>query len=207
MMVAAIALSVSAIGSLLAVDAILNREIERNYRETAPASATLDTERLNQALVAQVKALPGVEDASARRMVDARVELAPGDWRSLLLFVIDENDPLTIARFTVEHGTWPPRPQGIFVERSGLEMLEIRPGSALAVKTPFGEPAGLQVEGVVHDPSLAPSWQERTGYGYVTPDALMYLGDPRPMDELKIVVADTPTSPALIEETAQDVAA
>lgn len=206
MMVAAIAVSIAGIGSLLAADAILNREIRRNYLETSPPSATLETSGLDAALVAQVNARPDIAAATARSTVLARIQVGPDRWRPLLLFVVSPGDPLRMARFSVEQGTWPPPSDGILLERSGLEMLGVEPGGSLTVRTPSGTPRQLRLTGVVHDPSLAPSWQERTGYGYVSAGTLAYLGDTQPPDELKIIVAGDPASAAAIERTAQDVA-
>ena len=45
-------------------------------------------------------------------------------------------------------------------------------GDTMVVETPSGEPAQLQVTGVVYDPSLAPSPQEQRGYGYLSSASL-----------------------------------
>jgi len=49
--------------------------------------------------------------------------------------------------------------------------------SVLKVFVPHGTRRSLTVMGVVHDPSLAPAWQEQTVYGYVMPATLGFLGE------------------------------
>lgn len=206
MMVVAIAVSLMGIGGVLSADAILASEISRNYLGTHPASATLEMGAIDADLLAQVRARPGIADATARRTIVARLQLGPDQWRRFLLFVIDPGDRLRVSGFTVEQGAWPTSTDGILLERSGLELLGAGPGSTIVIKTPSGTPQPLRVEGVVHDPSLAPAWQERTGYGYVTTAALAALGEANGLNELKITVAPDPYDAAAINRVAGNLA-
>jgi len=56
----------------------------------------------------------------------------------------------------------------------------------------------------VYDPSLAPAWQEREGYAYITPATLARLGETGQLGELKIVVAGSPYDQVTIERTTRD---
>lgn len=206
MMLVAIAVSLMGIGGVLSASAILTREIARNYLGTHPASATLEMAAIDADLLARVGARPGIADATARRTIVARIQLGPDQWRPFLLFVIDPGDPLRVSGFTLERGSWPTSTGGILLERSALELLDAGPGSTIVLKTPSGSAQPLRVEGVVHDPSLAPAWQERTGYGYVTTAALAVLGEPSGLDELKITVAPDPYDAAAVDRVAGDLA-
>ncbi|HEY0700999.1 MAG TPA: ABC transporter permease, partial [Micromonospora sp.] len=90
----------------------------------------------------------------------------------------------------LEQGSWPPPDDGLLLERSAVEVVRAGAGGTLTVKTPDGAPTSITVSGIVHDPSLAPADQERTGYGYLTPTALARLGAPGVLDELKIIIGD-----------------
>jgi putative ABC transport system permease protein len=176
------------------------------YRGTRPAAATLELPGgVDQALVAAARGLPGVADAEAREVIVARARVGEG-WRRLLLFVVDDFGDLRLNTFRLERGAWPPPDGAMLVERSALSMLERDVGGAVVVKTTHGAPMEVPVAGVVHDPGLAPAWQERSGYGYVTRATLARLGEAPVLRELRIALAGAPRSAAEVEARAQEVA-
>src|SRR6266511_4237446 len=124
----------------------------------------------------------------------------------------EHRGPHRVARFEVEHGSWPPPADGILLERVALQVLDLELGDTITVQVPGGRPSTLWITGVVHDPSLAPANNEAKGYGYVSTDALAALGVRQPrLDQLKITVADragetTPSrDPQRIAEVARDI--
>ncbi len=205
MMVLAIAAGVTGVGAVLSADAILSREISRNYLGTTPAAATLEVDRLDDALVEQVRRRPGIADAQARATVTAQAKIGPDQWRPLLLFVVPDFTAMRIATFTRESGAWPPPEGTMLVERTAQEMLNGTTGQSVDVRLPGGTAHGVAISGVVHDPSLAPAGQERMGYAYITPQTLVRLGGSATLDELKIRV--TPYTRPAIQKAADDLAA
>jgi len=206
LMVAAIAVSLAGVGAVLGAYAILTREIAVNYLGTRPASATLELPGgVAPEVVAAVRQAPGVADAEAREVVVARARVGE-EWRRLLLFVVDDFADLRLNTFRLERGAWPPPHGAMLVERSALAMLESDVGGRVAVKTPRGAATDVSIAGVVHDPGLAPAWQERSGYGYVTRATLARLGEPPILGELRIGFAGAPGSAREVEARAGDVA-
>jgi putative ABC transport system permease protein len=189
LMIVAVAVSLSAVGVVLGAFGIAGPELDRNYRETRPASATLEVAGADGALAADVRALPGVVDAEARGAVLTRVK-SGADWLPFLLFVVDDFADLRLNTFRREAGAWLPPDGTVLLERTAVVMLGAPVGSALTLKAPHGPPTRVVVSGSVHDPGLAPAWQERTGYGYATRATLRALGEAPVMDELRIAVAD-----------------
>ncbi len=206
MMVIAIAVSLFGIGTVLSSYAILTREISRNYLGTNPSSATLELDRVDDALVEAVRRRPGIAGVEARRSLVARVQVGPDEWRPLLLFVVPDFNGMRIATFKSVGGAWPPAEGTMLVERTALPMVEAAFGEKVVVKTPNGPRHEVLISGVVHDPGLAPAWQERMGYGYITPATLEWLGESGVLDELKIIVSDGTDDPAAIERTARELA-
>jgi putative ABC transport system permease protein len=205
LMVIAVAVSLFGIGTVLGAYGILTREISRNYLETNPASATLELDRTDEALVAAVRRQPGIAEAEARASVQARVKVGP-DWRPLLLFVVRDFDDLRVAKFRSDQGAWPPPAGTMLIERTAVRVLEGGVGQRVEVKTPHGRAREVTVSGLVHDPALAPAWMERTVYAYCTPATLELLGEPTTLDELKIVAAGSPTEAQAVEDVAQNLA-
>src|SRR6266545_3586872 len=207
LMVIAIAVSLFGVGTVLSAYAILTPEISRNYLGTNPASATIELDRVDDALLAAVKQRPGIAAAEARETLIARVQVAPDQWRPLLLFVVPDFNAMRISTFTREQGAWPPPDGTMLLERTALPMLNAQPGDKVVVKTPHGAPQAVAISGVVYDPSLAPAWQEREGYAYITPATLARLGETGPLGELKIVVSGSPFDQATIDRTTRDLGA
>ncbi|SDH58486.1 ABC-type transport system, involved in lipoprotein release, permease component [Sinosporangium album] len=183
LMTTAVAVSLIAIGAMLTARTVVTREASANYTATRPASATLDIAGgITPDLLTQVRTRPGITDATARQTLTARVRT--GDtWHKMLLFVIDADDPLRISRFDIERGTWPPPADGILLERSAQALLD-NP-TAVTVTAPGGQPATFTVTGAVHDAAA----QERTAYGYLTPQGLTRLGPTPTHHQLKTSIA------------------
>jgi putative ABC transport system permease protein len=203
LMVVAISVSLVVFSAVLYTRSITAREISTGYLSTNPASATIlldrgvDAERLST-IAAEARTRPGIIDAAPRAEFTAQIQKEGEDgWRTnpLQVFVAAAEDPLRMARFEVERGAWPPAPGEILIERGALELLGLRVGDTVVIKTPSGNQAPLRVSGVAHDPSLAPSFQEQKGYGFLSAASLPGLGEPFSLDELKIQVADQPAQP------------
>jgi putative ABC transport system permease protein len=206
LMIAAIATSLMAVGGVLGAYAVLTREIAVSYLGTRPAAATLELEDgVDAGLAGAVRGLPGVADAEAREVVVARARIG-GDWRRLLLFVVDDFADLRLNRFRPERGAWPPPEGELLVERSALGMLQVDVGGSILVRTPHGVEQAVRVAGVVHDPGLAPAWQERCGYGYLTRATLARLGEPPVLGELRLAFAGDPRDVREVEARATAVA-
>ncbi len=183
MMIVAIAAGVTGIGAVLSANAIASREITRNYLGTAPAAATLELDRADAALAEQVRGRPGITDAQARATLTATMRIGPDEWRTLVLFVVPDFDDMRISTFARESGAWPPPSGTMLIERAARDMV---PPGPVEVRLPGGQSRTITVSGTVHDPSLAPAWQDRAGYGYITPQTLAVLGGSATLDELKI---------------------
>ncbi len=206
LMIAAIAASLAGVGGVLGSYAVLTREIAVNYLGTRPAAATLEVSGgADAALVETIRQLPGIADAEAREVIVARARVGD-DWRRMLLFVVDDFGDVRLNRFRLERGAWPPPDGTMLVERSAISMLGADVGGSLVVRTPRGAATGVRIAGTVHDPGLAPAWQERTGYGYVTRATIALLGEAPVLGELRIAFAGEPAGTREVEARATDVA-
>lgn len=208
MMIVAITVSVFGIGSVLGAYAILTREVSRNYLGTNPASATLELDKApDDEVLSAVRQMRGIADAQMRASIMARVQIGQDEWRSLLLFVVDDFSAMRISTFKSEEGAWPPPDGTLLIERSAVQMVNARVGDKLVIKTPNGEKREVQITGLAHDTGLAPAWQERAGYGYITPKTLEWLGESGTLNELKITVSEKQFDAAAIERTTRELTA
>jgi len=203
MMVIAIAVSLTVFGGVLYAWTVMSRETADAYMGTEPASATIlldagiEAEQM-AAIADAASSRPGVIGATGRTqfsgdvLVDGRVLDIP-----LQVFVATPDDPLSMARFYVQGGSWPPASDEIFIGRDSLALLGVAVGDTVTVETPSGWRVDLRVAATVYDPSLSPSAQEQTGRGYLSTASLDAMPDGALLDQLKIQVVDpggsTPT--------------
>jgi putative ABC transport system permease protein len=97
-----IAIGIAAFSSVLASYAILTRELNLGWLETNPASATIQTDRVDDALVAELAAQPGVGRIETRRTLTGMIKTGPVEWRNLVLFVVRDFEHVRVS-------TRPPR--------------------------------------------------------------------------------------------------
>ena len=206
MMVVAIAVSTAAVGTILSSYAILTREVSRNYLGTNPASAQLEFGAVDDALLHAIRSRPEIADAEASSTVLARVEVAPSQWLPLMLFVVPDFSHLRINAIHPESGAWPPPTGSVLLERTALPLTRTRVGKAITVHAPNGRKSSVMISGLVHDPGLAPAWQEQTVYGYITPSTLIGLGESADLHLVKVVVRNRAATMPAIEGIARRLA-
>ena len=206
MMIVAIAVGVIAVASVSTAYTILTREIKRNYLATNPAAALIDVDSSDPSLVEGASAQPGIAAAEAAGRLTGRIEVRPNEWVPLLLFVVPTFRDTRISTVRLDSGRWPTSSDGIMLERTAVSVANTAIDQTIHVQTPHGATRALRVAGVVHDPSLAPAWQEQTVYGYVTPATVSFLGEDPSLHILKMTVKDATSDPARVERAAIGVA-
>jgi len=203
--VLAIAIGIAAFGTVLSSYAILVRELNRGYLDTHPASAVLRTDKVDDALLAQVVKRPGVAEAEARRVLRGRIKAGPAEWRSLVLFVVKDYGDIRISRLVPQAGAWPPATGEILIERDALQVARARIGDSVTLRTAEGWERTLVLSGSVHDVGQAQARMENVVYGYVTVDTLALLGEEPYLDQLTLVVADNRLDEAHVRSVADSV--
>ncbi len=194
MLVLAIALGVFGIGAILGGYSVTKREMGANYMSTVPASATIEVEgNILPGLTDSIEKIPGIAVAERHATLVARMKI--GDrWYPLLLFVIDDfGDKKTNKPFYIS-GAREPSVGAMLVERTAWVMMQAKEGEDILVKTPNGQPRRVVLSGTVHDPSLAPAWQEQAGYGYITLSTLHELGETQGFNQLRVLVSENQDS-------------
>jgi putative ABC transport system permease protein len=206
MLVLAIAVGIFGIGAILGGYSVIKREMTDNYMSTVPASATIELEdSITTELVESAKRSHGIKEMERHATLVARMKVGE-KWYPLLLFVVDDfkhkktNKPFFIS------GAKEPSAGTMLAERTALIVMQAKEGDEIIIKTPHGKPQKIKLSGTVHDPGLAPAWQEQSGYGYITLSTLHALGETQGFDQLRILVSDQPLSRPHITEKAQAVA-
>jgi len=189
LVVLAVALGLAGFTAVLATYAILDRELDKGYLATNPASATLRTDAVDDELVRDVRSGHGVADAQARRVLSGRLRTPSGEWRGLTLFVVDDYANIRISRLVREKGAWPPAAGEMLIERDAFQVARVRIGDSVTVRTTLGPQRSLRVVGGVHDVGQAQARMENVVYGYITRATLPLLGEEPFLDQLQILAA------------------
>jgi putative ABC transport system permease protein len=204
LMLLAIAVSLSALGAMLGAWAVLEREITRSYASTRPSHATLELPAgVDEAALLLTRSSVLVAEADAREVTLCRIHVGQ-DWRPLLLFTVPNFEQLDINRFSAETGAWPPPDGTIAIERSAKVVADAEPGDEVEVKAPHGKAQKVRITGIVHDPGLAPAWQERSVYGYATRATLQTLEGSSMLHELRVRFRREPADIEAASRAAQE---
>lgn len=206
MLVLAIAIGVFGIGSILGGYSVIKREMTDNYMGTVPASATIEMEEnITKELVDSLKKIPGIAEAERHATLVARMKVGE-KWYPILLFVIDDFKEKRTNKVYHVSGESEPAMGAMLVERTAFAMMQAKEGGELVIKTPHGQQQKIKLVGTVHDPGLAPAWQEQAGYGYITLSTLHLLGEEQGFNQLRILVSEQTNSKQHITEKAETVA-
>lgn len=191
LMIAALSLSLLAISIILGSYSILNREIEKNYTNTDPAHVTYEVENLSLEYLNYISGLEEVETLELRDAIFFQVRSSDGKWYGLRTFVVEDFNHMKLSRFYKNSGIWPPKTGEVLLERTVPGLIGIGEGESITIKLPSGETENLNISGTVHDPSLSPAWQEKTGYAYITRETYRELTGITELHDLKVLFNET----------------
>ena len=160
-------LGTAGVVATLDAQAVLRREISASYSGAAAPDLALWFDTVDEPLLAQVAAQPGVSAVDARRVGYTRVAGASGADYPARLSVVRNPLAITLGKLHRHEDDFAAADSGVWIEQSGASLLGIRPGDMLQLRGPDGISVELPFSGYVHDPGVAPSTQERVVYAYV----------------------------------------
>lgn len=201
----AVSVGIFSVSTMLGAFGIVSREIPINYLGTTPAHATIEVDEVTSDVLATARSFPGIAVAEGRAVIEARAKVGD-EWMRMLLFVVDDFNEMRLNTFTRDSGAWPPPTGSMLIERQAVAFLKRGEGKSLTVRMPHGATRVVPITGIVHDTTLAPAWQEQTGYGYITRDTLASLGQPPILDELRILLEGNPQNAAIVDVKALELA-
>jgi putative ABC transport system permease protein len=205
LVVLAIAIGITGFVAVFSAYAVLTRELDRGYLATNPASATLHTDAVDDALISAVLASRDVSDAEARGVLEGQIKTGSAVWRNLVIFVVKDYGNVRVNKFVPEQGAWPPATGEMLIERDAFRVARAKIGDTMTIRIGQGREQTLRVSGGVHDVGQPQARMENSVYGYITLDTLARLGEQPYLDQLNIVVAENRLDEQHIRGVAQDV--
>jgi len=205
LVILAIAAGIAGFSAVLSSYAILTRELDRGYLATNPASATLWTDAVPDALTAELVAKNPVSAAEARRTVRGRFRAGPMQWRNLTLFVVRDYGDIRVSTLVPQKGAWPPAVGEILIERDAMQVAKAKIGDSVMVRTTDGPETRLRLSGTVHDVGQAQARMENVVYGYINLATLQMLGEQPTLDEVKILARENRFDEAHVRQITEEV--
>ncbi|MHC1682989.1 MAG: ABC transporter permease [Clostridiaceae bacterium] len=185
-----ILIGITAFGTVLSAYSILEREMNKNFMDTNPASMIINVGNLDEKALKLVKINYSNLEVEARKTVQARISRDDGTFGTLSLRAVQDFSNLKVDMFSLEKGKFPSKPFEIVLERDDMKILKnLKTGieEKVVIKLPQVGEENIQVTGLVHAPGLAPASMENFSYGFITIDALNKIGVSGWFDELHIV--------------------
>src|SRR5512144_216163 len=188
LIVLSMAVGLFAIGLILSSRVILSEGLASSFAAIHPSSGTVSTvELFDEDFLHAVRSMPEVQDADARRSIAARIEVAPGEWKNITLFVVADYNDIRVNKISSESGAWPPPEREILIERAALSVIDSQVGNIVRVKMPSNVQRDLHIVGLAYDPAQLPAPIDGTPYGYISFDTLEWLGEPYGFNELHVI--------------------
>lgn len=188
LIVLSMAVGLFAIGIILSSRTILSEGLASSFAAIHPSSGTIRTvEPFDEDFLEAVRSMPEVQEADARRNVSARVEVAPGEWQNISLFVVADYNDIRVNKVKSESGAWPPPEREILIERVALAVINAQVGDVIRIKLPNDTQREMRIAGLAYDPAQIPAQIDSTPYGYISFDTLEWLGEPYGFNELYVI--------------------
>jgi putative ABC transport system permease protein len=193
-----IALGTAGVVAALNARAILEREITASYDASRSPALALAVDRVEPAMLELVRTHEDVDEADARRTLLTRSAGGNNDWIGTRLVIVPDFRRQSVGTVHLHDGDWSAADTGIYVEQSSWALLGLRLGDSLRVRTPGGSTVALPVVGLVHDTAVAPGFQERIVYAYVTPAAARKLGQDGSLDQILVKMKNRAAGPGRV---------
>ncbi|KAA3658970.1 MAG: ABC transporter permease, partial [Chloroflexi bacterium] len=200
LVVLAITVGVFAVGFVAGAQTILLRELDRGYVASNVASATIHTQPFDEQFVNSVMRMPEVAAAEGRRTVTAKVLLASGEERRLVLTAVPDFTNMQLDKLFPIAGQWPPIEDGILIEQLSLPFIESDIGNAIHIELEDGVEKNINILGSVHDANVPRAEITDRAFGYVTQSTLEALGVDDSFTELRYRVSENSHNKTHINE-------
>src|SRR6202046_1909124 len=134
LVIAAIAIRMVGFSAVLSTYAVLTREINKGYLASNPASATLETDAVDDALVSAVLSDHQISEAEARRALYGSIKTGPVQWHELTLIVIKDYENIRNSKLTPDHIAWPPKTGEMLIERDAFHVAGLQIGDTATIR-------------------------------------------------------------------------
>ncbi len=204
LVVASIAVGVFAVGAITSAYVIMSEDIDKSYRDVSPANITIWTDPFDEGLVESIENVPGVAAAEGRHLATLRFSQDGEVWQGFDLVALDDFTAADVNRLQILPDGRLPDEREMLVGYDTLRDPGFRPGDVTQIQLADGSVREMPVVGLVRDQSKAGDFAALPT-GYVTREALEWLGEYYAYNRLYVTISGDPGDKAAIEQVAQAV--
>lgn len=196
LVVLSIAVGIFSVGYVSSTFSILLGDMEKEYLATNPSSGFIITEdSFDQDFAYTLKKVPGVAEAEARSMNDVFVMTKDGKKINCLVTAIDAFEDMKIDRArpntpNIADTLAPLGKNEAYLERSGLDVLDVKAGDILSIKLEDGTIRNLKIKGIVYNIFLPPYTFTNMVSVFVNPDTMVWLDGERDFNTVFFTVSE-----------------
>ena len=204
LVVLSIVLGVFAIGLTMGSRAMLSAGMSESYLAANPAQLRFGTNQLMSSdYFDNLAKHPEIADVYGRRAVEMRIQTGPDSWQNIDMILLEDLNNIEIGKLDIETGDWPPTRGQIFIERSGIDMINAAEGENIIIETQDGRRQELQVAGTTYDAINFSSDLSGYVYGYVDSKTMASFGVPQThlYDQMHITLKRDQFNPEHIDAT------
>jgi putative ABC transport system permease protein len=202
----AVAVGVYAVGSVLAVQALMLREFHADRDDAAIASAIIIAyPPFDAKLAERIAEMPGVAAAEGRQSFNARVITDADTNRDIEIAAVEDFDAMQVDKYLLVDGTWPTRKDEIMLEWMGLPWIGAEIGDTITVELPDDTRRHLTITGTAHNPQHPSPGVTGNTSGLVSPKTMEYLGQSPLFSELHLRVVGADPDKTTVQSVVDDV--
>jgi putative ABC transport system permease protein len=185
LVIASIAVGLFAFGVIATLYVVIRQDMRAGYAATQPANIRIRTSLIDEDMVDSIGDIPGVKDAEGGRLINLRLQNAPGEWITIELNSRKDFKDSSISKLSLESGTLDLLKHQILIDRYKMPDTNADIGEMVTIETPSGQTRQLKLVGVVSDQTNG-AFSGGGGFfmspvqGYINSDTLEWLGLPMP---------------------------
>lgn len=202
-----IAVGVFAVGYVSSSFVMILNDLDADYQSVNPHSAIIYSESFDDGLLEVVRKIPGVGQAEGRSTLSARVVGGAGEKLPIGILAIPPMEEIQIdhIRPAIPGSSLALEDHQVFIERSALGALPVKPGDMVEIELPGERVRELQVAATVHDVTSFPYVFAGQVTAFVTPDTMEWLGGSRQYNQMYLTVAERAQDEQYVRKVAKAV--
>ncbi len=196
LVVLSVGVGVFAVGFVQTLSIILIGDMNADFQKVnAHSGIVRSTEALNEDFIISLRSIPGIEELEGRSSASGKIDLGGGKNASIMISSVESYKDMKIDLFRSNTpgtgGKLPPLGiHEIYLERSAVNMLKVKPGDKISVTLPSGRVRDLIVRDIVYDITSMPFLFTNGATAYTTPDTMVWLEGSRDYNTVVFTVKD-----------------
>lgn len=196
LVILSVGVGVFAVGFVQTLSTILIGDMNADFNSVNAHSAmVMSTEALSDDFIISLKSVPGIDEIEGRGSASGKIDLGNGKTAMIMVSSVESFKDKKIDIFRpndpVDKGELKPLgTHEIYLERSSVNLLNVKPGDKIAVQLKSGRVRELKVAQIVYDITSMPFLFTNMAVAYTTPDTMVWLEGERNFNSVAFTVKE-----------------